>query len=145
LAVAAFKGNSLTHSPISPPLISIVDDDDQLRLALVGLLRSMGYDTRDHASAQSFLTSSDATTAACLLTDISMPDINGIELKQRLNNASVQIPVIMMTAFAEGAVLARAEAAGPFCILRKPFEINELLECVGRAVAIGLADDHAPA
>ena len=85
---------------LSPkPLISIVDDDESLRQALVGLVRSLGYRAQGYASADAFLACPDAAASDCIVTDIQMPGLSGIELKPRLINAvfyNIQNPLMMI-------------------------------------------------
>lgn len=117
------------------PLISIVDDDDSLRLAMVGLVRSLGYRANGHASAEAFLASDDLADARCVITDLQMPGMGGIELKRVLDDKAARLPVIMITARTEAALLDSARASRPLCLLRKPFETEALIECINRALA----------
>ncbi|MEW5688376.1 MAG: response regulator [Pseudomonadota bacterium] len=119
----------------SEPLISIVEDDESLRLAVVGLVRSLGYRTLAYGSAEDFLAAEEARTSNCVVTDIQMPGISGIELKQKLVADGVAMPVIMVTARTEPAVHERAMASGAFCLLRKPFTADALIACLDRALA----------
>ncbi len=118
------------------PLISIIDDDESLRLALVGLLRSLGYRAGSHGSAEAFLNSGEADSACCIITDIQMCGLSGIDLKQLLDARACRIPVIMITARSEDSLLAKALASGAFCLLKKPFEANALIECLDRALTV---------
>ncbi|PZQ64282.1 MAG: response regulator [Phenylobacterium zucineum] len=119
----------------SEPLISIVEDDESLRLAVVGLVRSLGYRTLAYGSAEDFLAAAEARTANCVVTDIQMPGISGIELKQKLMADGVVVPVIMVTARTEPALHERAMASGAFCLLQKPFTADALIACLDRALA----------
>lgn len=116
-------------------LIAVVDDDSSLRTALTGLLRSVGYETHGSASAEEFLASDARPRAACIITDIQMPGMNGIDLTHRLAEIGCTAPVILITGRAEPALLRRAEASGAVCILKKPFEAEQLIDWVARAVA----------
>jgi FixJ family two-component response regulator len=118
----------------SRPLVAIVEDDDVLRGALDQLLRSCGYRTSGHACAEHFLASAALGTAACVITDIQMPGMDGIDLKLRIDRVAPGTPVILVTARAEDHVLVRARASAPWCLLRKPFEPDALVECVERAL-----------
>ena len=123
---------------LSPePLISIVDDDESLRQALVGLVRSLGYRAQGYASADAFLACPDAAASDCIVTDIQMPGLSGIELKHRLVAAGRLTPVIMVTARDEAVLHEKARASGAFCLLRKPFAGDALIECLERALAAG--------
>jgi FixJ family two-component response regulator len=116
------------------PLISIVDDDRSLRHALVRLVRSLGYETRGFDSAEEFAASSAMSNSACVITDIQMPGMSGIELKQLLVERCCLVPVIMITARHEQGLEERAHAAGAACFLRKPFATTLLIDCLERAL-----------
>ncbi len=123
---------------LSPkPLISIVDDDESLRRALVGLVRSLGYRAQGYGSAEAFLADPEALASACVVTDIQMPGLDGIALLRRLLEGGRTTPVIMVTARDEPALHERARASGAFCLLRKPFAGDALIECLERALAAG--------
>lgn len=117
------------------PLISIVEDDESLRLAVVGLVRSLGYRALAFGSAEDFLAASAARASNCVVTDIQMPGLSGIELKQKLAADGCAAPVIMMTARTEPALHERALKSGAFCLLRKPFTADALIACLDRALA----------
>ena len=116
----------------SPRLIAIVEDDAPVRLALGSLLRSAGYDASQHESAEEFLTSVAFGHASCIVTDIQLPGISGIDLKQVLVALGFHTPVIMITARPEALALA-PEA---FCLLQKPFAATELMDCLNRALTV---------
>jgi len=115
-------------------LISIVDDDASMREALVGLVRSLGFDGRGFASAEDFLASGDLELFACAITDIQMPGMSGFDLKRELNIRHGALPVIMITARAEPGLEERALSSGATCFLRKPFEAETLLNCLENAL-----------
>jgi FixJ family two-component response regulator len=117
-------------------LISIVDDDASMREALVGLVRSLGYEVRDFASAEDFLASSDLGQFACAITDIQMSGMNGFELKRELSARHGSLPVIMITARAEPGIEEKAMSSGATCFLRKPFEAQTLVNCLQRVLDI---------
>lgn len=116
-------------------LISIIDDDDSLRSALVGLVRSLGYRASGFANAEEFLAAGDAVKCDAIVTDIQMPGLSGIELKERLNAEGCSAPVIMITARSEAGVQERAMASGALCVLKKPFAAEALIDCLERALA----------
>lgn len=116
-------------------LISIIDDDDSLRAALVGLVRSLGYRASGFANAEEFLAGGDASQSAAIVTDIQMPGLSGIELKERLRAEGNLAPVIMITARAEPGLHERAFASGALCVLKKPFAAEALIGCLERALA----------
>ncbi len=117
-------------------IISIIDDDIATRLSLAALMRSKGFDAKAYESAEDFLQTGAHETSQCIITDIQMPGLSGIQLKQRLNDDKCTTPVIMITARADKRLHAVALETGAFCLLRKPFKAHALLECVERALAI---------
>jgi FixJ family two-component response regulator len=117
------------------PLIAIIDDDASLRLALVGLVRSLGYRATGFGSAEEFLAADNANQSACIVTDIQMPGLSGIELKLKLNQDGNPAPVIMITARTEQGLRDRAFASGAVCVLQKPFAAETLIACLEKALA----------
>ncbi len=115
-------------------LVCVVEDDEPLRLALASLLRSFGYRTSCYESAEDFLKSPTIESARCIITDIQMPGLSGIQMKQILSARNVDTPVIMITARVEEEIHVRAKACGAFAIFRKPFESKALIECVDQAL-----------
>jgi len=115
-------------------LISIIDDDDSLCNAVAGLLRSFGYEARGFASAEAFLAWEGAGGCDCVITDIHMPGMSGIDLKHVLVARQRAVPVIMITARSDPGVEARALSSGAVCLLRKPFQADALIECVNKAL-----------
>jgi FixJ family two-component response regulator len=114
------------------PLISIVDDDDKVRAATESLVRSLGFETRTFASAVSFLQSSSLQGTRCLILDVQMPNMSGIELQNRLSELGFEIPIIFMTAYPDEAVRQRAMEAGAVAFLLKPFEVygQRFIDCL---------------
>lgn len=123
------------HDVVTDPLISIVDDDASLRDALVGLVRSLGYRAGGYATAEAFFDAADAAASDAIVTDIQMPGLSGIELKEQLVARGCGAPVIMITARTEPGLRERALASGAFCVLKKPFVAETLIECLERALA----------
>ena len=117
------------------PLIVIVDDDKSVRNATHDLLRSAGFSTATFENAESFLGSRVRGRAACLVADMRMPGMTGLELHQALVASGDGIPTVIITAYPEELMLARAREAGITCCLTKPFTPDELLECVQEALA----------
>jgi FixJ family two-component response regulator len=118
-------------SPVPKPLIAIVEDDESLRPALVGLVRSMGYDGEGFESAEDFLAGDAAARANCLVSDFQLPGISGLDLAERLEGV---LPFILVTARTERSIDERAERNGVLCLLRKPFEADDLAGCIRRAL-----------
>lgn len=119
----------------SSPLIAVIEDDAPLRHALTGLLRSHDRRVEGYATAEAFLAANRDVRFDCIVTDIQMPGLSGIELRHMLAAAGVAVPVIMITARPEPLLYARATDSGAFCILHKPFEAKELIACLDRAFA----------
>jgi FixJ family two-component response regulator len=115
--------------------VSIVEDDESLRAALVGLVRSLGHEARGFGSAEQFLAQSEGGSGACIITDVQMPGLSGIEMTRRLRAAGNSVPVIMITARPESGLEAKALASGALCLLRKPFDTDSLVGCLERALA----------
>jgi FixJ family two-component response regulator len=122
--------------------ISIVEDDDSLRLALVGLIRSIGHSARGYESAEHFLANGAAAASDCVITDIHMPGLSGIEMTERLRAGGHHMPVIMITARSDPGIEERAMASGAACFLRKPFEMEQLLGCLDDALSQDGARAH---
>ena len=116
-------------------MISIVDDDADVRDMLVSLVRSLGYDARGFVSAEDLLASDDIGGFACAIVDIHLPEMSGFELKERLDERSHAFPVIMITARTEPGLEERAISSGATCFLRKPFEIDTLVGCIEKALS----------
>lgn len=119
-----------------PPLIAIVDDDASLCSALETLLRSLGYRPTAYESALHFLASSDVRSYQCVISDISMPGMSGLELKRELQAIGASdIPVILITARTEPTLLAQAKASGAHSLLTKPFGVDQLIASLTDALA----------
>ncbi|MGE8452476.1 MAG: response regulator transcription factor [Pseudomonadales bacterium] len=115
-------------------VIAVVDDDEPLRTALEGLLRASGYQARPHAGAREFLDSEDPEQAHCLISDIQMPDINGLELYRALRARHLPIPVIFITAYPGERPGMITDMPGVIACLPKPFEAEHLLACIETAL-----------
>lgn len=118
----------------SLPLVVIVDDDASLRRATCSLVRSLGYDVHDYGTAESFLASGDADHADCLITDINMPGLSGIDLKHALTGRGCSLPVLLMTASTDIDVLDRAACCGAIRTLHKPFDCSDLIDTLEDAI-----------
>jgi FixJ family two-component response regulator len=121
------------------PVISIVDDDPSVREATKGLLRSLGYGAAAFASAEDFLQSDHVNDTACLITDVQMPGLSGVELQSRLIAQGNCTPIIFITAFPEQRLRARALEAGAVGFLSKPFDEDRLIEYIQAALNGGKA------
>ena len=116
------------------PVISVIDDDVSVREGTVDLLNSMGFIAKPFQRADDFLKSNCHPSTSCLIADVRMPGITGLELHNRLVGSGNLIPTILITAFPDDADRARALRAGVFCYLAKPFNENELLACIQSAL-----------
>jgi FixJ family two-component response regulator len=116
------------------PIISVIDDDPSVRTATARLLRSMGFSVYAFASAQEFLSSPQLRQTSCVIADVQMPGMTGVELQDYLIAHDHSMPVIFITAFPHDRVRERAINAGAVCFLSKPFDEARLLECVEQAL-----------
>jgi FixJ family two-component response regulator len=115
-------------------LVAIVDDDDSMRDALDGLLKAVGYPARAFASAEEFLESGQHHQTSCLIADIRMPGMSGLELQAQLNAERCRIPIIFITAHGDAKMRIQALRAGAVEFLSKPFDEEVLLESVRAAL-----------
>ena len=116
-------------------LVAIVDDDELMRSALQGLLKAVGLPARAFASAEEFLKSGQQQDTACLIADIRMPGMSGLELQARLNAEHCRIPTIFITAHGDAKMRMQALRAGAVEFLAKPFDNQALIESVRAALA----------
>jgi FixJ family two-component response regulator len=117
------------------PLVAIVDDDKSIRNATQDLLNAAGFSTTTFEDAESFLGSSSRAGVACLVADMRMPGMTGLQLYLELIASGHGIPTVIITAHPEELTQARAHEAGITCYITKPFTPDELLECVREALA----------
>ena len=115
-------------------MIAIVDDDDLMRGALEGLLKAVGLPSQAFASAEEFLKSGQQRQAGCLITDIRMPGMSGLELQAQLNAENCRIPIIFITAHGDEKMRMQALRAGAVEFMAKPFNDEALLESVRAAL-----------
>jgi FixJ family two-component response regulator len=114
--------------------IAVIDDDESFRVALVDSLSSFGYEADGYACAEEYLRAIGGRPFDCLVADIHMPGMSGLELMHRLATQGSTIPIVLITARSDTNLEAKAAIAGAACLLRKPFEINDLIECIEGAV-----------
>jgi FixJ family two-component response regulator len=114
--------------------IAVIDDDQSFRVALVESLSSLGYGADGYASAEDYIGLIGGKSFDCVVTDIHMPGMSGLDLMKRLAAGGSTTPVVLITARSDTNLEARAAAAGAACLLRKPFEIDDLIECIEGAV-----------
>jgi FixJ family two-component response regulator len=122
-------------------VIAIVDDDVSVREATRRLVRSLGYVAVAFASAEEYLQSGSVRDTSCLITDVEMPGMNGVDLQDRLIADKSGTPVIFMTAFPTEKVRARALEGGALGFLSKPFKEEHLLACLNSALTVGRQKD----
>lgn len=119
----------------STPCVYIIDDDAAVRDSLGFLFGSVGLETRTYASAVAFLGDVGSLTNGCILTDVRMPDLDGLELQRKLVELGVPLPVIIMTGHGDVAIAVQALKAGALDFIEKPFEQEQLLQAVRNALA----------
>jgi FixJ family two-component response regulator len=117
-----------------PRLVAILDDDELMRSALQGLLKAVGLPAQAFASAEEFLKTEQRHQIACLIADIRMPGMSGLELQAKLNNERCRIPIIFITAHGDEKMRMQALRAGAVEFLAKPFDDEVLLESVRAAL-----------
>ena len=116
-----------------PRLVAVLDDDELMRSALQGLLKAVGLPSQAFASAEEFLSSGQQHQIACLIADIRMPGMSGLELQAELNTEGCRIPIIFITAHGDEKMRMQALRAGAVEFLAKPFDDEVLLERVRAA------------
>jgi FixJ family two-component response regulator len=116
-------------------VVHVVDDEESIREALASLLRSMGYEVRLYSSAPEFLAAEKPTRAGCILLDIRLPGISGLDLQSSLRSAGIELPVILMSAYGDIPITVRGMKAGALDFLTKPFRDIDVLDAVALAIA----------
>jgi FixJ family two-component response regulator len=114
--------------------VSVVDDDESVRQALAALLRSAGFRVTTFVSAEEFLGSPHVGATGCLILDLRLPGMSGLELQQRLVSAGRRFPIVILTAHGDDAARSRALAAGATAFMPKPFDGEALLSTVQSAL-----------
>jgi FixJ family two-component response regulator len=133
LHVRRYAGNK-ADAMASAPLIAVIDDDGPTREAVIGLVRSMGYAAAGFGSAASFLQSDELARTGCMITDLRMDGMSGLELHRRLVAAGASIPTIVITGYPDEAVRRQALEVGVSGWLAKPVSPEELLRCLRGAL-----------
>src|SRR5918992_6250593 len=119
------------------PLVGVIDDDSSIRESLRNLIRSAGLDVKTFASAQEFLTSQRPDGPSCLVLDVQLPGLSGLDLQQELANNNPEIPIIFITGHGDIPMTVRAMKAGAIEFLTKPFRDEDLLNAVEQAINRG--------
>lgn len=115
-------------------LVAIIDDDESVRVTTDSLARSLGYIVRTFASAEEFLRLGRIDDFACIVTDVQMPGMSGVQLQDHLRAQGSRVPFIFFTAFPDEKTRAQALAAGAICYLTKPFDGDGLVKCFDAAL-----------
>ena len=138
VAKARSKSNGASggeRTPEQAPLVAIVDDDASVRQSTDRLIRSFGYRTRVFGSGEEFLSSAAADQAACLLLDVRMPGMDGLDVQRRLAERSARIPIVFLTGRASDDEERRARSAGAVEFLRKPVAQASLRQAIASVIA----------
>lgn len=131
LATAVIRERSILAQPV---VISIVDDDEEVREATKGLVRSLGYAAATFGSAEEFLSSERRYDTSCIIADVQMPGLSGVEMQKRLIAEGHTLPMIFVTAFPEDRIRASAMEAGAVGFLSKPCNEEHLIGCLDSAL-----------
>ena len=118
-------------------LVSVVEDDQYFRESMRRLMRSLGYNVEAFSSAADFLASPRLIETTCLIADVHMPAMTGVELYRHLVNAGYTIPTILVTAYPDDADRAQAVKDGIICYLRKPIDETHLIRCLREVLRSG--------
>ena len=114
--------------------LAVIDDDESFREALVESLSSLGYKADGFISAEDYILAISGKSFDCIVSDVHMPGMSGLDLLKSLAARGSTTPVVLITARSDPNLEAKVAAAGAGCLLRKPFEINELIRCIDEAV-----------
>src|ERR1700743_1791941 len=117
-------------------IVTVVDDDEAVRGALSRLLRSVGYGIRSHATASEFLKETLPDAPGCIVLDVRMPGVGGVELQEHLNISHVSLPLVLMSGHGDIQMSVRAMKAGAVDFLTKPVPDHDILDAVGSAIEI---------
>jgi FixJ family two-component response regulator len=118
---------------VTIPFVAVVDDDEALCESMVDLMRSIGYRAEPFGSAEDFLMSASRPGFNCIIADVHMPGMSGLDLLRTLHEEGITTPVILITALADKHLDDEAASTGAFCLLRKPFKTKPLLDCIERS------------
>ncbi len=118
------------------PIIFIIDDDEQVRNALILLMESVGLAIESYASAQDFLNNFDVAKAGCIILDVRMPGMSGLDLQARLTAEKIHPPIIIITGHGDVPMAVRAVTAGAVDFIEKPFNNQSMLDSVHKAIEV---------
>lgn len=119
---------------MAPPAVHVIDDDEAVRDSLALMLETRGFDVTTYATAQAFLSQAERGLAGCVITDIQMPEMNGLQLLRAFNARNMHIPVLVVTARASRTLAQEALAQGARAVIEKPFSPEFLVEAVRAAL-----------
>jgi FixJ family two-component response regulator len=122
------------------PVIAVIDDDASVRRALQRLLQSAGFMVETFATAREFLEANDWPQTACLVLDVHLPAISGVQLQAYLAASGVPIPIVFITAYDDVSTRERVNRAGAVAYLRKPVDQSTLIEAISRALGQGASE-----
>jgi FixJ family two-component response regulator len=114
--------------------VAIIDDDESMQRALVALMQSLGHSARSFSSAEAFIEGGQIEIFDCIITDLQMPGMSGVELMARLNRERYNVPIVAITAQKQPGLEGRVLAAGAKSLVYKPFDADTLVDCVTRAL-----------
>jgi len=133
-SIPTFEGQRQRTATQDAPVISVVDDDESLRRSLRNFLRSVGFRVETFASAEEFLASAERETTGCLVLDLRMTGMSGLDLLRHLAAAKVRVPAVVLTAHGDEEIRQRCLGAGAAAFLDKPFRGDALLDTVQTAL-----------
>src|SRR5271163_1460618 len=121
-------------TPAAAPTVFVVDDDAGMRASIAGLLKSAGLRSESFGAAEEFLRSNRREVPSCLVLDVSLPGINGLDFQRKLVDAGVQIPIIFITGHGDIPMTVKAMKSGAVEFLTKPFDDQDLLDAIQQAL-----------
>ena len=127
-------GTGMTQASEDTPIVHIIDDDDSVRLMLDSLLRSVRFNVRTFSSTQEFLKADSLGAPGCIVLDIRLPGINGLDFQEQLQELGIRLPVVLMTGHADIPMSVRGMKAGAVDFLPKPFRDQDMIDAVTTAI-----------
>jgi FixJ family two-component response regulator len=121
-------------TPAAPPTVFVIDDDELVRAAIQGMLKSVGLGSETFETAQEFLRSNRLDGPSCLVLDVRLPGINGLDFQRELANSGVRIPIIFITGHGDIPMTVKAMKSGAVEFLTKPFRDQDLLDAIHQAL-----------
>ena len=124
----------MPQAPEHNPVVHVIDDDDSVRLMLDSLLRSVRFDVRAYSSTQEFLRTDNLEGPGCIVLDIRLPGINGLDFQEQLRGLGISLPVVLMTGYGDIPMSVRGMKAGAVDFLPKPFRDQDMIDAVTAAI-----------